>query len=224
MAVSLDELCNILGFNEIISKKEYEKLTRQLPAFPLVAKWFDIEAMPITREIAPIISNRLNGAETALELGFGTGLRLLYYALNNPSTRFVGIDNDPFAVDEVKKRIKKTCASNVSVELGDVYTFRGAYSCIMGIECLNYPRHKHSITEYLGANCLYFGRMVDTAKPPSFFCTHYYNIPGNHWTQAHTDFIRSVMKETKLNNIETVPFSFKKDGDNRTGGIHFFKA
>ena len=219
---TIEELFEKLEIGNVIPRQEYEELKPRRPAsYEMQAKWFDQSALPSTKAIAPIICERLKGAKTAVELGFGTGLRVLYYALNNPTTQFTAIDNDTDATEELEKRIKKLGLRNIEILTGDYYTLDRKYSGIIAIDCFDY-KGSPNITLRAGMNYLFCAKLVDTTQLPAFFCTPFYDAPSNSWTEKLYELNLRIIKEGGLNTLETVPFKFtKNDGQKWSGQLLF---
>ena len=213
MPVSIDELCEQLDIREIPPlEAEAAKISH-----PHYGDAFDGFALPTHRVITPIISQRLSGAESVLEIGFGTGFRLLYYALNNPLTKFTAIDNDPVVFSILERRIRKLGVSNVRLlhtDLFDLTSRNGRYACVIAIDCLptEVPEHlrKHfrDYTSMAFTSHLLFGQLVDTTQKPSFFASVSY---GN-WTEDHQVTYLDLGRKIGLNELETIPFDYKRKG------------
>jgi hypothetical protein len=223
MGVSIDVLCGRLGLDKVISKSEYASITDQPASFELMVKWYEMEWLSSAKAIAPIVSERLAGAESVLELGFGTGLRLLYYALNNPSTRFVAVDHVPDLGMVLEDRLRKLRIKNIQVETGDMHEISGMYSVVLGIDCFQSGGALVPINEELRPKYLHFGGMVDKSKTPAFFCTPFYDIPYQvEWGEDKQRVVSSIGKEAGLPRFETVPFSYvHSDGKPRNGRLMF---
>ena len=56
-----------------------------------------------------------------LEVGCGTGAHTVMFALDHPETRFVALDIEEVALDEVGRRSTEAGVSNIDCVLGDVY-------------------------------------------------------------------------------------------------------
>jgi hypothetical protein len=222
MAITIDELFEQLEIDNVIPKQEYEELKPRRPAsYEMQSKWFDQSALPSTKAIAPIICERLKGTQTAVELGYGTGFRLLYYALNNPTTHFTAIDKDASAAEELEKRAKKFDMRNIEIYTGDYYKLGVKHSSVIAIDCFDYT-DSPNITLRAGMNYLFCSKMTDTTQRPAFFCTQFYNAPSCPWTEEHKEFYLRTIKEGKLNKLETVPFEFtKNDGQKWSGQLLF---
>jgi len=217
MGVSIDVLCERLGLDQVIPKSEYERISKSPASLELRTNWYDTEWLASAKAIAPIVSERLAGAETVLELGFGTGFRLLYYALNHPETRFVAVDKEDEQVQMLEKRLKRLRIRNVQVELGDMHDLLGKYSVVLGIDCFSSGMPTIPVREYLRPEYLRFGNMVDASKSPAFFCASFYEIPQQvYWADETHKLISSIGQEAGLPRLETVPFSYV-----HSSGVHW---
>ncbi|MBI2583755.1 MAG: DUF938 domain-containing protein [Candidatus Aenigmarchaeota archaeon] len=83
------------------------------------ARMFDGNALPPTAAIAPIVSRNLEGAKSVMEIGFGTGFRALYYAMNNPETRVIAIDKNPHSAVILKRRTERLGVRNLNARTAD---------------------------------------------------------------------------------------------------------
>ena len=211
MTITIDELCERLGITQAISEEEYPKYKRAAVPYDLQAKWYDRRSLPSTKAVASIVCEQLQGVETAVELGAGTGFRVLYYAINNPTTTFLAIDNDRNATDQLKERIRKLRVPNLRVQTGDMYGLKEKYAAILAIDCFFYPSEDNAIIQW-GASCMHFGRLVDTSKNKSFLCVPFYDQLGSSYGMTEL-YAAQVFQEVGLGQLETVPFEFvQRDG------------
>ncbi len=207
MTVTLDELCERLGMNEAMPEKAFRG--RSAP-FELQAIWYDRSALPSTKVVATIACDRLKGAESAVELGFGTGFRLLYYALNNPETQFTAIDKEPHNAQELHRRIKRLGIRNIKVILGDMRKMQDKYAVVLGIDCFTPTKTAYAeIIAEIRMNLSRSANMVDRTKQPAFFCTPFYDHPRSTWEDQH-EFYEKIFREANLPKLEMVTFGFRK--------------
>ncbi len=212
MAITIDELCERLRITQAIPEEEFRG--RQAP-YDLQAKWYDRKALPSTKAVAPIVSERLSSVETAVELGAGTGFRVLYYAFNNPHTQFLAIDNHRPATEILKGRIKRLHLRNIHVQTKDMYAVPDKYAAVIAIDCFGGQGHSKGAVE-LGVSHLRLARLVDTPLPHSFYCTSVYNS----FNEATRKFMHSIFQEAGLKQMEAVPFEFVKgDGTPYSGNM-----
>ena len=78
-----------------------------MPGIPLEegAALCDSYCWPMTKRLAPMIAAELEGADSVLEVGFGTALRLAYYRIRVPKPRYIGIDRDSLAITFARQRL-----------------------------------------------------------------------------------------------------------------------
>lgn len=213
MTITIDELCEQLGINHAIPENEYPEHKKAAASYDLQGKWFDRKALPSTKAVAPIVCEQLQGVETAIELGAGTGFRVLYYAMNNPQTRFLAVDNDRRATDILKERIKKLKVPHLRVQTMDMYQLTQKYAALIAVDCFDGQGHSQSVVQK-GANYLRLARLVDTTKRGAFFCTSIYNS----FNDASRKFMEDIFREAGLPRVDTVPFEFVKvDGASYSG-------
>lgn len=220
MTITIDELCERLGITQAIQEEKYPAHKKSAAPYDLQAKWFDRKALPSTKAVAPIVCERLQGIETAIELGAGTGFRVLYYALNNPQTRFLAIDNDRHATEILKERVKKLHLRNIRVQTMDMYTISDKYAAVIAIDCFGGQGHNKGALE-LGVSHLRLTRLVDISASTSFYCTSVYNS----FNDSTREFMKNIFQEAGLPRLETVPFDFVKvDGTPYSGRMLFGKV
>ena len=92
---------------------------RRSVSLELQAAMFDGNSLANTKEIAPIISDVIRGSISVMDIGFGTGFRTLYYAINNPEIRFIAIDRNPDSAAVLNERASKLDVRNVDVSTVD---------------------------------------------------------------------------------------------------------
>lgn len=64
MTITIDELCERLGINQVISEEEYPEHKKAAAPYDLQGKWFDCKALPSTKAVAPIVCEKLRGVES----------------------------------------------------------------------------------------------------------------------------------------------------------------
>jgi len=151
-----------------------------------------------------------------VELGAGTGLRVLYYALNNPTTQFLAIDNDRNATDILKERVRKLRVPNLRVQTKDMYDLKDKYAAVIALDCFFYPSEDDAITQW-GASCMHFGRLVDTSQDKAFFCVPFYDQLGSRYEMTEP-YAVSVFQEVGLRQLDAMPFEFVQRDDTRWSG------
>ncbi len=220
MVISLEELCGRLGIEE---KTEPEHTALEFSSKEFMEA-YDGYALPATRVIAPPICEKLRGAKSAVEIGFGSGFRLLYYALNNPQTHFVAIDNDTKVVGNLIKRMDALGAENIEILNGDIFAFGFSnfkHAAVIAIDCLleELPtqfRGKIDYQAFLRGSLIYFGKMVDSSQQPSFLASVHYGP----WTERHPKKYSELMKNSGLFTLESRPFSYEQQGE-KSGAVMF---
>ena len=97
-------------------KREHDKVF--MPGIPLeeAAAVCDGYCWPITEKLAPMIAAELEGADTVLEVGFGTALRLTYYAKKVPDLNYRGVESDALAVRFARQRLNGLGLTEVVLE------------------------------------------------------------------------------------------------------------
>ena len=219
MTTTIDDLCEKLGITQVIPEEEYSEHKRPTAPYDLQGKWFDRKALPSTKAVAPIVCERLQGIETAIELGAGTGFRVLYYAINNPHTKFLAVDSDRNATNILKERVKKLHLRNIRVQTMDMYTISDKYAAVIAIDCFGGQGHSKGAVE-LGARHLRLARLVDTSESHSFYCTSVYNS----FNESAQKFMHSIFQEVGLKQLKVVPFEFvQRDGTPYNGNMLFGK-
>ncbi len=220
MSISVDELSERLGIKEI----HLADLPKGRGIGPREGRIFDGFALPSHRIIAPIISERLNGTKSVLEVGFGTGFRLMHYALNNPSTEFTAIDKDSEVFEQAQKRIEELGIKNVRLKKQDMFDLKideWKHACVLAIDCL--PREIP--VKWRGKVCSYeqmvygshllFGSLVDFSQKPSFSASVFYGA----WTEQHNAVYYELGRKVGLTRLETVPFNYRANGRNTSGEV-----
>ena len=221
MVISIDELCEQLGINLTTAQRASPGKVSAETQFI----HYEYNAIPSTKAVAPIICERLAGVETAVELGSHAGFRVLYYALNNPQTKFIAVDKNPQATEQLKKRIKKMRVPNIRLQTIDMYQLQGNFAAVLAIDCFDYTQFPSAVDKLAAAtaNYKFFGRKVDSSRTPSFFCTPFYNAPatGSHNAEM-IEYHQRRLKEVNLSHLEIVPFHFLRlDGTPYTGRMLF---
>ena len=218
MIITIDELCERLGIPQTISEDQFKG---QHVPYDLQAKWYDRNSLPSTKAVAPIVSERLQGVETAVELGHGTGFRVLYYALNNPQTQFLAIDKERKATDLLKERVKKLNVGNLRVQTGEMYELKGQYAATLAIDCFFYPSESDAITQW-ATSCLRLSRLVDRTKNPAFFAVPFYDALGSRYEMSEAYVLR-IFQEAKLRlDATSSSFEFNQcNGEHWTGRMLF---
>ncbi len=216
MTTTIDELCEQLGVTRAISEDQFKG--RHVP-YDLQAKWYDRHSLPSTKVVAPIVSERLQGVETVVELGSGTGFRVLYYALNNLETQFLAIDKDRNATDQLKERVKKLKIRNVRVQTRDMYELHGQYAAVMAIDCFFYPSESNAMTQWR-TSCLHLSRLVDRTKSPAFFVVPFYDALGSRYEMSEAYVLRVFQKAQLRLDATSSSFEFNQcNGEHWIGRI-----
>ena len=218
MGTSIDELCGRFGVIEI-APSECRSLDVSHEEYP---NEYDSFALPATRKIAPIVCGELKGVKYVLELGCGTGLRLLYYALNNHDTKFIAIDNDKSKIRIVEQRIKKLGVNNVQINYGDMYKLDPSLKldCVLAIDCIpeKVPKYFSSVVSdyqhFTRTSFVLFGKMIDKTKSPAFLASVHYGT----WSDDHEESYMGLGKAAGLSHQEFFPFSYKKIGEEENKG------
>ena len=217
MTVSIDELCERLDVRKVLPS-EYRRFIRRVErkgaSMEEQARMFDGHALPPTQVMAPLISERLSGAETVVELGFGTGFRLLYYALNRHTTQFVAVDNNPLVREVVVDRMDRLGVRNVRLETRDMFELPlepRKFSCVLAIDCIPetlppYLKGRITYQQFLAANQIRFSQMVDGSKSPSFYTT----VDYAGFKPEYQTAMERWVQEGGLKRVEAVPFEWKK--------------
>ncbi|MDO8656601.1 MAG: methyltransferase [Nanoarchaeota archaeon] len=219
MTTTIDDLCEKLGITQAIPEEDYPEFKKFAAPYGLQGKWFDRKALPSTKAVAPIVCERLQGIETAIELGAGTGFRVLYYAINNPHTKFLAVDSDRNATNILKERVKKLHLRNIRVQTMDMYTISDKYAAVIAIDCFGGQGHSQSMAEK-GVNYMRLARLVDTSQSESLFCTASYGSLND----ATRNFVGKILREVGLPRLEVVPFEFvQRDGTPYNGNMLFGK-
>ena len=215
MPITIDELCERLGINQAIPEEQYP--THKRAPYDLQSKWYDYRSLPSTKVVAPIVSEALQGVETAVELGAGTGFRVLYYALNNPQTQFLAVDNDRHATNILKERVKKLRVQNIHVQTMDMYQLTQKYAAVIAVDCVGGQGSSENWVQK-GVNYLRLARLVDLTQSDSFFCTPLYHS----FKDTSENFMGKIFQEAGLPSSETVPFEFtQRDGTPWNGRMLF---
>jgi len=80
---------------------------------------FDGSQLKRSQKIVPIVDRKLKHVRSAIELGAGTGFRLLCYAAANPETTFLGIERLPSAKGIIEERARILGLKNVRAITAD---------------------------------------------------------------------------------------------------------
>ena len=210
MTITIDELCERLGITQAIPEQEF----RGKRASPdLQGKWYDRRSLPSTKAVAPIVCERLQSVETAVELGAGTGLRVLYYAMNNPATQFMAIDNHRLATEILQAKIKKLHLQNIRVQTKDIYTVRDKYAAVIAIDCFGGQGYSPTLAQSR-LNYLRIAGLVDISVTGAFLCTPTYG----GFNDATRHFMRGIFQEAGLRQLEAVPFEFVQQDETAWNG------
>ena len=182
---SVKEIADELGI-EPVTYREYRKFIQRedddstyhpilqsgrKASYERQARMFDGKAMVYTTGIVPVVASRIAGSSNAIELGYGTGFRLLCYALNNPETQFVGVERNPLSHEIMEARMKRLGISNVKLVdrdiISDISGLRAP--CVIGIDVfgdddLRFLRYGFGgdPTPFLYGM---FSRMIDNSQP-----------------------------------------------------------
>jgi len=224
MPISIDELCKSLDIIEIPPSKAEEVQTSDNKYGNL----FDGFALPTHRVIAPIVSKRLNGAKSVLEAGFGTGFRLLYYALNNPNTEFVALDNNPDLFESLEDRMRRLGVSNVTLYQRDIFELKIAdwrHQCVLAIDCMPnevppklYDAGIRTRTDLMKTTFVFFGQMVKKMERPSFFAS----VDYAGWSKKKRGVYSKLGERIGISKIRVESFSYQKQGEGKKLGTLFF--
>ncbi|MEK6964115.1 MAG: class I SAM-dependent methyltransferase [Nanoarchaeota archaeon] len=155
--ITLDELCKELGIVEG-SAEEYEELLstwelwagrkcepgsvfleglEESVSYAEQARLFDGSAIRVSRVIAPAVARAMWDSKTVLEVGFGTALRLCYYARNFPQTYFTGIDKNLIAVEFARERVRTLSLDNVDIihqNMLDIDPNKNTYDAVVNVQ------------------------------------------------------------------------------------------
>lgn len=223
MPISIDEMCEQLGVEEI-PPAEAEKVPTSDSRYGTL---FDGFALPTHRVIAPVVSGKIKGAKSVLEVGFGTGFRLLYYALNNSGTRFVAVDNNPDLFHPMEERMRRLGVNNVVLHQRDMFELQIAdwrYQCVLAIDCMpeEVPPRLYGVigdrTHMMKALFLLFGQMVKKVDRPSFFAS----VDYADWSREKQRAYSKLGERIGLSRIRMEPFSYQKKGEDEKTGVLFF--
>ena len=224
MSISIDELCDTLDVKEIPPSEAEEVPTSDNKYGNL----FDGFALPTHRVISPIVSERLNGAKSVLEAGFGTGFRLLYYALNNPNTEFVALDNNPDLFESLEDRMRRLGVNNVTLHQYDIFELKIAdwrHQCVLAIDCMpnEVPSRLYDVgirtrTDLMKTAFVFFGQMVKKMERPSFFAS----VDYAGWSQKKRRVYSKLGERIGISRIRAESFSYQKQGEDRKSGTLFF--
>ena len=232
MEVSIGDLCKRLGVQEVSpsvfretsqewfgrasteAKRFYEEGSRILircdVPYAEQARLFDGHALVPTQKIAPVVCEKLAGIDSVLELGFGTGFRLLYYALNWPNTKFLGIDSDEATLEVAKKRITALGVQNVEVRKADIFDLKleEKFGSVLALDCWPKKALAETKVAFSLENLAHFERMVDPAQRGAFITACY-----GKWTFRQIEAFQEVGRQTGLYSLKVVRCDYQKPED-----------
>lgn len=227
--ISIEELCERLHVqpnrryrvgNDVFSPRRAPRRASN----GQLAQWWDAHALPSTKAIAPVVNTRLGGAESVLELGFGTGFRLLFYALNNPNTQFRAIDINETGYRVLRRRIEQLDVKNIEASVQDIYQLEHAqwrHAVVLGIDCIpptipvSMARSFKDYQHFFRSTYLHFASLVDTSKDPSFLGT----VSYGQWSHEQGRFLNTLAERVGLNTLSVVPINYIHQEQQKEGKI-----
>jgi SAM-dependent methyltransferase len=86
-----------------------------------------------TLSSSPLILDELKDSHFILDIGCNSGLKTVFYAMNMPSTRFVGIDLSNVSIEKARERAEKYNCKNIRFEIGDMteMKFDGEFDAVL---------------------------------------------------------------------------------------------
>ncbi len=94
-------------------------------------------AIPSSLAVATKINEVMSGANTVLDLGHGSGLRTVFYALNHPEISFQAIDSRPAAAQILIDKLRRAGVKNVTVTTADfMQQLPLKADLVLGVDCI----------------------------------------------------------------------------------------
>ncbi len=156
------------------------------------------------------VNRRLQGRKTILDAGCFTGLKTIWYALQNPDCSVHGIDLAPEAIEAAERRKTKYAVPNLSFSVQDVLTLQPAkqYDAVVLTNIISIIEEVHTVErvdpEYEG-----FARGTVAPLAASLLNPHGLLIIYDKLNGAHLD------EHTAITQAAMLSRGFSKAGSER---------
>jgi SAM-dependent methyltransferase len=165
----------IVAFYSYIINNGYENL-------------FDGSTYDRTIKTIPLVKSEIEGQNSILEIGCGSGLKSVYYALKFPETNFLCLDLNEISLNVARKRSDKYGCKNIEFIKGDLLDLNidKTFSCVLA----EYSLHETSNNNYNPFNEKITKIRELIGRPDNKFVgiltpSEIYSFCQSFWSDAH---------------------------------------